>query len=190
MFDILIVEDSLTDRMILKMYLDKSGLRVGTAPNAERALEIIKQYQSLVVITDIVLPGMSGFQLCRKLKQCNLNDRDFSVIICSSKNNKVDKLWAEKLGADDYFTKPFDLEKIFKKVKELLILPERGYLTLLNDERRKSKEGISTNTISQGYTSRLVEEKYMPRDLVRDLCRKQKREYKNYSPFLVPSYKK
>ncbi len=119
MFEVLIVEDSLTEQMILKMYLEKFGLRVGTVSTAEKALEIIKAHQSLIIITDIVLPGMSGFQLCRQLKKSSLNNQNISVIICSSRNNQVDKVWGEMSGADAYFTKPLELKKIVKKVKQL-----------------------------------------------------------------------
>ncbi len=120
MFDVLVIEDSLTDRMILKMYLEKAGLKVKALSNAESALELMKTSQPLVIITDIILPDMSGFQLCRKLKKNSQLVLNISVIICSSKNTKVDKFWAEMSGADAYFTKPYALEQIVKKVGQLM----------------------------------------------------------------------
>ncbi|MDJ0717496.1 MAG: response regulator [Prochloraceae cyanobacterium] len=120
MFDVLVIEDSLTDRMILKMYLEKAGLKVKALSNAESALELMKSSQPLVIITDIILPDMSGFQLCRKLKKNSQLVLNISVIICSSKNTKVDKFWAEMSGADAYFTKPYALEQIVKKVGQLI----------------------------------------------------------------------
>ncbi len=120
MFDVLVIEDSLTDRMILKMYLEKAGLKVKALSNAESALELMKSSQPLVIITDIILPDMSGFQLCRKLKKNSQLVLNISVIICSSKNTKVDKFWAEMSGADAYFTKPYALEQIVKKVGQLM----------------------------------------------------------------------
>ena len=122
MFEILGIEDSLTDRMILKMYLERNGLKVEAVSNAELALELIRNSQPLVVITDIVLPDMSGFQLCRRLKKHSPLISSISVIICSSKNTRLDKVWAEISGADAYFTKPFALEKIGKKVEQLMSL--------------------------------------------------------------------
>ena len=125
MFEIVVVEDSLTDRMILKMYLERAGLKVKALSNAESALKLMKNDRPLVVITDVILPDMSGFQLCRKLKKSSSNTSSISVIICSSKNTRVDKVWAEMSGADAYFTKPFALEKIQEKVEQLMRLSPR-----------------------------------------------------------------
>ncbi len=135
MFEILVIEDSLTDRMILKMYLEKIGLKVEAVSNAEWALKIITKNQPLVVITDIVLPNMSGFQLCRILKKHHPLTSSISVIICSSKNTKIDKVWAEMSGADAYFTKPFALEKIVKKAEQLMSINKRTSNNILPNMR-------------------------------------------------------
>ena len=137
----LIVEDSITDREIIKTCLEAEGFLVSIAESAEDALEKIETNQPSLVFLDIVLPDRSGFEICRILKE-NQATTEIPVILCSTKNSEMDKYWGMKQGANDYLTKPI--------LKEDLIRIVERY--------RSSETTIDTNfTENTNFTDRLVE---------------------------------
>jgi chemotaxis family two-component system response regulator PixH len=119
MVTILVVEDSPSERELISDYLEKGGYTVISAEDAKIALEKTKTQKPDLVITDIVMPGMNGFELCRSLKK-NPETKDLPVVICSSKNQELDKLWGKKQGVDVYLTKPFTREDILQAVQKIV----------------------------------------------------------------------
>ena len=115
----LVVEDSLTEREILTSCLQQEGIIVSTAKDGEEALEKIDTNRPDVIILDVVLPGRSGFEICRFLK-AQAKTSDIPVIICSTKGTDMDKFWGLKQGADAYMPKPIDQEEFIRTVKQLL----------------------------------------------------------------------
>ena len=115
----LIVEDSVTDRNLLTMYLQKAGMPVKAAQSSEEALQIIEQGSLDLVFLDVVLPGQSGFEFCRDLKT-NEHTRNIPIVICSTKDTEADKLWGSMLGANAYLTKPVDQQQLTKAVEQLI----------------------------------------------------------------------
>ena len=73
-----------------------------------------------VVITDLVMPGMSGFELCRYLKK-NPETQKVPIVICSSKSQEIDRLWAMRQGAQAYVTKPYTREQLLHAIKSVAI---------------------------------------------------------------------
>lgn len=115
----LIVEDSLTDMQIFIQCLQQNGINVAIAHSGEEAIAAINRQQPDVVVLDVVLPGCSGFEVCRELKG-NTNTSHIPILICSTKSTEMDKFWAMKQGADAYLPKPIDQEAFVRVVKQLI----------------------------------------------------------------------
>lgn len=114
---ILIIEDesALLDSMVL--YLKKEGLVCETAGNYAEASQRIHDYEYDIVIVDIMLPGGSGLDIVRELKE---NRAEAGIIIISARNALDDKIAGLDLGADDYITKPFHLAELNSRIKALI----------------------------------------------------------------------
>ncbi|BAZ38931.1 response regulator receiver, CheY [Calothrix sp. NIES-4101] len=115
---ILIVEDSPSELELMSHYLQESGFNVIPVAGAKEALQKAMEQKFDVVVTDVVMPGMSGFELCRALKR-NPATAKVPIIVCSSKNQEIDRLWAMRQGADAYITKPYTREQLVRAIKSL-----------------------------------------------------------------------
>ena len=115
---ILVVEDSPSELELMSYYLTDSGYQIIKASDAKKALEIAVAEKPDVIVTDIVMPEMSGFELCRHLKR-NPATATVPIIVCSSKNQPIDRLWAIKQGADFYIIKPYTREQLLNAVKSV-----------------------------------------------------------------------
>jgi len=114
----LVVEDSVTEMQVLISCLQQGGLNVLTASSGEEALAKLSSQKPDVIILDVVLPGCSGFEVCREIKDASAT-RHIPVIICSTKGGEMDKFWGMKQGADAYLAKPVDQEEFVRTVKKL-----------------------------------------------------------------------
>ncbi|BAZ44537.1 response regulator receiver protein [Chondrocystis sp. NIES-4102] len=115
----LIVDDSATERSIITSCLKEIGINVSVALSGEEALEKIEQNSPDLIVLDVVLPGKSGFEICRELKGSE-NTNKIPIILCSTKGTEMDKFWGMKQGANAYIPKPIDQEELVRKVKELI----------------------------------------------------------------------
>jgi CheY-like chemotaxis protein len=115
----LVVEDSRTDMQVIISCLQQGGLNVVTADSGEEAIAKINSHQPDVIVLDVVLPGRSGYEICRDLK-AEAKTRTIPVIICSTKSGEMDKFWGMKQGADAYLAKPVDQEELVRTVKQLI----------------------------------------------------------------------
>ncbi|MEA5504552.1 response regulator [Halotia wernerae UHCC 0503] len=116
---VLIAEDSPSELELMSHYLQESGYNVIKSSGAKEALEKALSQKPDVIITDVVMPGMSGFELCRALKK-NPVTQKIPIVICSSKNLEIDRLWAMKQGADVYMTKPYTREQLLRAIKSVV----------------------------------------------------------------------
>jgi twitching motility two-component system response regulator PilH len=116
---VLVVEDTRSELELISKYLRDSGYNVILATDAKEALNKVVQQKPDAVVTDVVMPGMSGFELCRKLKK-NPDTEQLPIIICSSKDQEIDRLWGMKQGADVYVTKPFTREQLVRAVQSVV----------------------------------------------------------------------
>ena len=111
MSTILVVEDGLTDMQMISSYLQQAGYSVKGAKSREEAQEKITQNKPDVIFLDVILPGKSGFEICRELKD-NPNTSTIPVVFCSTKDSDVDKMRGDMLGADAYISKPVKKEEL------------------------------------------------------------------------------
>jgi twitching motility two-component system response regulator PilH len=116
--NVLVVDDSKTELMFLTDMLQKQGMTVRTAENAESALLQLKQHRPDLILMDIVMPGQNGFQLTRSISR-SPEYADIPIIICSSKNLETDRVWGLRQGAKDYISKPVKAEELIEKIKAL-----------------------------------------------------------------------
>lgn len=116
--NILVVDDSPTDRQHLSDMLTKSGYQVSTAESAEDALAKVKQVKPDLVLMDVVMPGQNGFQATRALTRDDIT-KHIPVIICTSKGQETDKVWGLRQGAKDYIVKPVNQSDLLAKISAL-----------------------------------------------------------------------
>jgi len=119
MTTILLVEDSLTESEILSRYLQQAGLSVILARSGEEAQRSLAQQRPDLIVLDVILPGQSGFELCRELK-ASAATGTIPVIMCSTKDTEADKLWGNMLGADAYLPKPVNQHEFVKTIQQLI----------------------------------------------------------------------
>lgn len=114
---ILIVEDEDSIRSFIALYLKKNGFEVLEASNSEEALEKIKTNLPDLAVLDIVLPGMSGLELCSRLRE---EYPQTAVIMLTALGQDTDKIFGLELGADDYLVKPFNMLELLSRIKAIL----------------------------------------------------------------------
>ncbi|ARV58194.1 two-component system response regulator [Nostocales cyanobacterium HT-58-2] len=117
---ILIVDDSLSQLELICHYLRGSVYCIIKATSAQEALKIALQEELDLIITDVVMPEMSGFELCRSLKK-NPATQKIPIVICSSKNQEIDKIWGIKQGAAAYVYKPFTQEQLLRAIESVAV---------------------------------------------------------------------
>ncbi len=119
MSKILVVEDSQSQREMIANLLQNNQFEVVTANNGLEALSQAELLHPDLVILDIIMPKMNGYELCRRLRD-NPETWDVNIIICSTKSTSVDRHWGFRQGANAYISKPFPPEDLVDTVKELL----------------------------------------------------------------------
>jgi twitching motility two-component system response regulator PilH len=119
MATVLIVDDSPTEVHVLKTMLEKNGFAVITATSGEQGIAVAKERKPDLVLMDIVMPGLNGFQATRQLTT-NPETANIPVIIVTTKNQETDRVWGLRQGAKDYVTKPANEQEILTKIKGCL----------------------------------------------------------------------
>lgn len=115
---ILIVDDSPVERHILTELLTGKGYTVAVATDGAQGIEAAKREKPDLIIMDVVMPGMNGFQATRTLNRDDAT-RHIPVILCTTKNEETDKIWGMRQGALDYVTKPVDGTALLAKISAL-----------------------------------------------------------------------
>lgn len=143
---ILVVEDDLDISNMLNIYFKSQGYDVDLALRGETALEKTRQTLPHLIVLDIMLPDIDGYEVCRRLRS-NTRTSHIPVIFLTQKDERSDKLQGLELGADDYITKPFDIEELRLRVQNAIARAERESLTyaqsglpsgkLIEDQMRK-----------------------------------------------------
>lgn len=121
MSKVLIVEDEDAIAEIERDYLELSGFDVTLASDGKEGLDIALKEDFDIIILDIMLPGMDGFDICKEIRK----DKDIPIIMVSAKKEDIDKIRGLGIGADDYMTKPFSPSELVARVKAHLARYER-----------------------------------------------------------------
>ncbi|MEN8905873.1 MAG: response regulator transcription factor [Clostridiales bacterium] len=113
---VLVVDDDVNICKLITLYLEKEGYDVYQAYNGNKALEVFKERTPNIVILDIMLPGMDGWQVCRDIRRIS----SIPIIMLSAKGETFDKVLGLELGADDYIVKPFEPKELTARIKAVL----------------------------------------------------------------------
>ncbi len=113
---VLVVDDSKTELMHLTDVLTKVGLAVRTAENGDDAMRRLEEEKPDLILMDVVMPGLNGFQLTRAISR-DPRYADVPIIMCTSKNQETDRVWGMRQGARDYVVKPVDANELLGKIR-------------------------------------------------------------------------
>ncbi|MEX1103978.1 MAG: response regulator transcription factor [Dehalococcoidia bacterium] len=113
---ILLVDDEQNIRELAALYLEKEGFVVDFAADGREAIQRFQHVQPNLVLLDVMMPGMDGFEVCRELRR----ESDVPVLMLTARSEDVDKIVGLELGADDYMTKPFNPRELVARVKAIL----------------------------------------------------------------------
>ena len=113
---ILIVDDDENICELLNLYLKKDGFDTSIAYNGRQAVELAEKYNPDLILLDIMLPELDGWQVCREIRKKS----EVPIIMLTAKGETFDKILGLELGADDYVTKPFDTKEVVARIKAVL----------------------------------------------------------------------
>jgi len=119
---ILLVDDEPSIIQLARLYLERDNFQVESAGDGEAALEAVKRMNPALVILDLMLPKLDGFEVCRRLRAA---DNPVAIIMLTARDEDIDKILGLELGADDYLTKPFNPRELVARVKAILRRVER-----------------------------------------------------------------
>jgi len=152
--DILIVDDTPANLNVLSAILGKRGFRIRPAINGALALKAAQKAAPDLILLDVQMPGLDGYEVCRQLKG-DPHTRDIPVIFISALDDVLDKVEAFQVGGVDYITKPFQIEEVLARVKNQLAIHQQReeiaallarneqLIALANDELRPQLEQIA-----------------------------------------------
>ncbi|MDJ0675262.1 MAG: response regulator transcription factor [Calothrix sp. MO_167.B42] len=138
--NILVVDDDLGTRLSISDYLELSGYKVITAKDGQEALNILEQYHIDLIVTDIVMPNMNGYELVRQLRQ-KTSWRLLPVILLTGRTKTQERILGYQSGCDLYLPKPFELEELGAAIHNLL---ERSQI--IQAEYGYNRENVSSST--------------------------------------------
>jgi DNA-binding response OmpR family regulator len=141
---ILIVEDEPTLLATLRYNLEREGYTVSTAADGEVALSLARSERPHLVVLDIMLPKLNGFEVCRILRR----ETAVPILMLTAKTDEVDKVVGLELGADDYVTKPFSMRELLARVRALLRRAEQS--------PHAEAESIATGDLAVDLAKRIV----------------------------------
>jgi twitching motility two-component system response regulator PilH len=119
MAKILVVDDSPTEVHLFKAALQKGGHGVITATNGEEAIETARNEKPDLILMDVVMPGINGFQATRQITQ-NPGTKDIPVIVVSNKSQQTDRVWGLRQGAAEYLAKPVKDQVLLETIRNVL----------------------------------------------------------------------
>ena len=139
MFKILIVEDEDSIRTIINKYLSKYDIRCIEAENGVKGLEVFTKNKDNIdlVIMDVMMPEMDGVECTKKIRKIS----NVPIIMLTAKNQDEDEIEGLKVGANDFITKPFNLEVLLLRIKKLINLDSSNDLELVSEQRSVRKNG-------------------------------------------------
>ena len=120
---ILVVDDEPNIIQLARMYLEREGFRVHAVGDGRAALQAVEDLSPALVVLDLMLPELDGFEVCRRLRAA---DNPVPILMVTARDEDVDKILGLEMGADDYLTKPFNPREMVARVKAILRRGERA----------------------------------------------------------------
>jgi DNA-binding response OmpR family regulator len=120
---LLLVDDEPSILKLARMYLEREGFRIVTAKDGEAALDSAAREHPALIVLDVMLPKLDGFEVCRRLRAAH---HPSSILMLTARDEDIDKILGLELGADDYLTKPFNPRELVARVKAILRRGDRG----------------------------------------------------------------
>jgi len=115
---ILVIDDGPEQRRFLERTLSAAGYRIVTAPDGETGTAAARSLLPDLIILDVMMPGMNGYQVCRALK-ADPATADRPILVLTAKDEPSDRFWAQEVGANDFLTKPVDLPELIRRIEDL-----------------------------------------------------------------------
>jgi DNA-binding response OmpR family regulator len=125
---VMIVEDNEEVAQMLVLFFGSRGLKVSVAPDGETALRVVRESLPNLILMDVGLPDTDGYELFKQIRQ-SVRTRHIPVIFLTRRGKKADRIAGLQLGADDFITKPFDLEELYLRVQNAIIRAAREHLS-------------------------------------------------------------
>jgi len=141
---VLVVDDEKKILELVRLYLENEGFKVITAEDGETALEKVEMHEPQIVILDIMLPKLDGWEVCRKIREKSA----VPIIMLTARGEEIDRILGLELGADDYVSKPFSPRELVARVKAVL----RRY----NNTDKKQRQRITLDNLLVDYDYHVV----------------------------------
>jgi len=155
---ILLVDDEPSIIELSRLYLEREGFRIQSVGNGQAALESVAREHPALVVLDVMLPKLDGFEVCRRLRASNTTA---AILMLTARDEDIDKILGLELGADDYLTKPFNPRELVARVKAILRRGERksddaaplqlGDLSIDPARREVRRDSLSLNLRTQEF---------------------------------------
>ncbi|MDZ4406733.1 response regulator transcription factor [Bacillus cereus] len=117
MTTVLVLEDEITVRSFISLNMKRAGFNVLETDTGEKALELLENHNVDIIILDVMLPGIDGFRVCKKIRK---NNENIGIIILTARVQEKDQVYGLTIGADDYIKKPFSILELVARVQSLL----------------------------------------------------------------------
>lgn len=137
MLKILLVDDDPNIRQLVNLYLEKEGFEVAMAARGDDALKMFRESPPNLILLDVMLPGMDGWQVCREVRKVS----NIPIIMLTAKDETFDKVLGLELGADDYVVKPFEMKELVARIKAV----SRRFQTADAPDRELVFPGLTVN---------------------------------------------
>ncbi len=156
---ILLVDDEPSIIALAKMYLERDGFQTESVGDGNQAIETVQRLRPGLVVLDVMLPGLDGFEVCRRLRGAG---NEVPIIMLTARDDDIDKIIGLELGADDYLTKPFNPRELVARVKAILRRMEKkpdiasapmriGGLEIDSTRRAVTANGLPVNLRTQEF---------------------------------------
>ena len=145
---ILIVDDDSNIAELISLYLTKEFYEVQIVEDGEQALQVFDTFQPNLILLDLMLPGIDGYQVCREIRHTS----DVPIIMLSAKGETFDKVLGLELGADDYIIKPFDSKELVARVRAVLRRLQPKQAAVVSDEKCATYPDLIVNLTNYSVT--------------------------------------
>ncbi|MDD2502691.1 MAG: response regulator transcription factor [Clostridia bacterium] len=154
---IMVVDDDYNINQLIKLYLEKEGYKVTPVHDGNQVLKAFKDNPPALVVLDLMLPGMDGWDICREIRKIS----DIPIIMLTAKGETFDKVLGLELGADDYMVKPFDPKELMARIKAVL----RRHKPVKDDTAEIAYPNLSVNLSQYSVTYYGQQIEFPPKEL-------------------------